>query len=92
MAKMKVSILNSRRSIPELNCISPVYAREIDTKKIATIIRSGFIVVDAADLTPIGLEQDGITPKKLAAAASPGAGAVPGVPGTGSPGGVPGGV
>lgn len=69
MASMKVSILNTRRHIPELNCMSPIYAREIPNEKLVTIIRAGFVVVDAADLQPIGLDNNGTTPKKITKAA-----------------------
>ena len=66
--KMKVSILNIRRHIPELNCMSPVYATEVPHEKLVSIIRNGFVVVDAADLTPIGLDATGEAPKKITAA------------------------
>lgn len=71
MAKIKVSILDTRKHIPELNCMSPVYAREIEDKKVAIIIRSGFTVVDASDLTPYGLDPTGEMPKKITRIAGP---------------------
>ena len=89
--KMKVSILNIRRHIPELNCMSPVYATEVPHEKLVSIIRNGFVVVDAADLTPIGLDATGEAPKKITAApaaASPVGGSSPsGSPAAPSPGG-----
>lgn len=71
MAKIKVSILDTRKHIPELNCMSPVYAREIEDKKVAIIIRSGFTVVDASDLAPYGLDPTGEMPKKITRIAGP---------------------
>lgn len=71
MAKIKVSILDTRKHIPELNCMSPVYAREIEDKKVAIIIRSGFTVVDASDLAPYGLDATGEMPKKITRIAGP---------------------
>ena len=71
MAKIKVSILDTRKHIPELNCMSPVFAREIEDKKVAIIIRSGFTVVDASDLAPYGLDATGETPKKITRIAGP---------------------
>lgn len=65
MAKMKVSILDVRRRIPELNCFSPVYNVEVEDKRLTSIIRAGFTVVDAADLTKIYVDVDGVTPKKM---------------------------
>lgn len=71
MAKIKVSILDTRKHIPELNCMSPIYAREIEDKKVAIIIRSGFTVVDASDLAPYGLDPTGEMPKKITRIAGP---------------------
>ena len=71
MAKIKVSILDTRKHIPELNCMSPVYAREVEDKKVAIIIRSGFTVVDASDLAPYGLDATGEMPKKITRIAGP---------------------
>lgn len=89
--KMKVSILNIRRHIPELNCMSPVYATEVPHEKLVSIIRNGFVVVDAADLTPIGLDATGEAPKKITAApaaAAPVGGSSPsGSPAAPAPGG-----
>ena len=82
MAKMKVSILDVRRRIPELNCFSPVYNVEVEDKRLTSIIRAGFTVVDAADLTKIYVDVDGVTPKKMVTAAG---GPAP-VPPAGSPG------
>ena len=70
MAKMKVSILDVRRRIPELNCFSPVYNVEVEDKRLTSIIRAGFTVVDAADLTKIYVDVDGVTPKKMVTTAS----------------------
>lgn len=93
--KMKVSILNIRRHIPELNCMSPVYATEVPHEKLVSIIRNGFVVVDAADLTPIGLDATGEAPKKITAApaaATPAAGSSPsGSPAAPAPSGPAGG-
>lgn len=85
MAKMKVSILDVRRRIPELNCFSPVYNVEVEDKRLTSIIRAGFTVVDAADLTKIYVDVDGVTPKKMVKApAGPAGGAAP-TPSPGSP-------
>lgn len=70
MAKMKVSILDVRRRIPELNCFSPVYNVEVEDKRLTSIIRAGFTVVDAADLTKIYVDVDGVTPKKMVTTAA----------------------
>lgn len=87
MAKIKVSILDTRKHIPELNCMSPVFAREIEDKKVAIIIRSGFTVVDAADLTPYGLDPTGEMPKKMTKTTTPPPAAPPagGAPGHSGP-------
>lgn len=71
MAKMKVSILDVRRRIPELNCFSPVYNVEVEDKRLTSIIRAGFTVVDAADLTKIYVDVDGVTPKKMVTTGGP---------------------
>ena len=57
MAKMKVSIISPiRRSLPTLGCMSPVYNREFEEENLLPVVRAGFVVVDAADLTPIGID------------------------------------
>lgn len=74
MANMKVSILNVRKILPELGGITtPVYSREIPEELLVPIIRRGLVVVDAADLTPIGLDETGERPKKLTPATTSGA-------------------
>lgn len=84
MAKMKVSILDVRRRIPELNCFSPVYNVEVEDKRLTSIIRAGFTVVDAADLTKIYVDVDGVTPKKMVKASSGSAGGSAPTPPSGS--------
>ena len=57
MAKMKVSIISPiRRSLPTLGCMSPVYNREFEEENLLPVVRAGFVVVDATDLTPIGID------------------------------------
>ena len=57
MAKMKVSIISPiRRSLPTLGCMSPQYNREFEEENLLPVVRAGFVVVDAADLTPIGID------------------------------------
>lgn len=85
MAKMKVSILDVRRRIPELNCFSPVYNVEVEDKRLTSIIRAGFTVVDAADLTKIYVDVDGVTPKKMVKASSGSDGGSAPTPPSGSP-------
>ena len=57
MAKKKVSIISPiRRSLPTLGCMSPVYNREFEEENLLPVIRAGFVVLDAADLTPYGID------------------------------------
>ena len=67
MAKMKVSIISPiRRSLPTLGCMSPVYNREFEEENLLPVVRAGFVVVDAADLTPIGIDSTDVNKiKKL---------------------------
>lgn len=67
MAKMKVSIISPiRRSLPTLGCMSPVYNREFEEENLLPVVRAGFVVVDAADLTPIGIDSTNVNKiKKL---------------------------
>ena len=81
MAKMKVSIISPiRRSLPTLGCMSPVYNREFEEENLLPVVRAGFVVVDAADLTPIGIDSTNVnkikklTPKPKASAGGGGGG------------------
>lgn len=103
MAKVKVSILSPiRRKLPSLGCMTPVYNREFEEDNLLPVVRAGFVVVDAADLTPYGVDPTDVnkikkvTPKKAvqsgpgpqAAAPSQG-GPKPGASPVGTPQGTP---
>ena len=67
MAKKKVSIISPiRRSLPTLGCMSPQYNREFEEENLLPVIRAGFVVLDAADLTPYGIDSTNVNKiKKL---------------------------
>lgn len=67
MAKKKVSIISPiRRSLPTLGCMSPQYNREFEEENLLPVVRAGFVVLDAADLTPYGIDSTNVNKiKKL---------------------------
>lgn len=78
MAKVKVSILSPiRRKLPSLGCMTPVYNREFEEDNLLPVVRAGFVVVDAADLTPYGVDPTDVNkikkvaPKKAAQSSGP---------------------
>ena len=96
MAKMKVSIISPiRRSLPTLGCMSPVYNREFEEENLLPVVRAGFVVVDAADLTPYGIDPTDVNkikkldPKPKAPSGGGGGGPQQGGPKAQAPGSPP---
>lgn len=92
MAKKKVSIISPiRRSLPTLGCMSPVYNREFEEENLLPVVRAGFVVVDAADLTPYGIDPTDVNkikkldPKPKAPSGGGGGGQGPKAQAPGSP-------
>ena len=82
MAKKKVSIISPiRRSLPTLGCMSPQYNREFEEENLLPVIRAGFVVLDAADLTPYGIDSTNVNKiKKLDPKPKGGGGGTPPTP------------
>lgn len=87
MAKVKVSILSPiRRKLPSLGCMTPVYNREFEEDNLLPVVRAGFVVVDAADLTPYGVDPTDVNKiKKVAPKKAVQSGPAPGAPSQGGP-------